>query len=112
MGEEKTKQTKKQNIKKSFLSEENKEKNKDRTIGDIWTLFERKKLDKKKNLMKDQLKTTIRDIGPVFEQEEDYYKPKRVNKFWNNNYIEYESNGDKETYHQMNILTFLEEYNN
>ena len=53
MGEEKTKQTKKQNIKKSFLSEENKEKNKDRTIGDIWTLFERKKLDKKKNLMKD-----------------------------------------------------------
>ena len=27
--------------------------------------------------------------------EEDYYKPERVNKFWNNNYIEYESNGDK-----------------
>ena len=31
-----------------------------------------------------------------FEQEEgDYYKPKRVSNFWNNNYIEYESNGDK-----------------
>ena len=27
--------------------------------------------------------------------EEDYYKPERVNNFWNNNYIEYESNGDK-----------------
>ena len=27
--------------------------------------------------------------------EEDYYKPERVNKFRNNNYIEYESNGDK-----------------
>ena len=37
----------------------------------------------------------IRDIRTLFEQEEDYYKPKRVNSFWNNNYIEYESNGDK-----------------
>ena len=26
---------------------------------------------------------------------EDYYKPERVNNFWNNNCIEYESNGDK-----------------
>ena len=24
--------------------------------------------------------------------EEDYYKPVRVGNFWNNNYIEYESN--------------------
>ena len=31
----------------------------------------------------------------LFEQEEDYYKPKRASKFWNNNYIQYESNGDK-----------------
>ena len=35
----------------------------------------------------------------------------RVNNFWNNNYIEYKSNGDKnikiETYHQTNILTEL-----
>ena len=37
----------------------------------------------------------IRDIQKLFEQEEDYYKPKRVNNFWNNNYIEYESNGGK-----------------
>ena len=37
----------------------------------------------------------IRDIRTLFEQGEDYYKPKRVNSFWNNNYIEYESNGDK-----------------
>ena len=36
------------------------------------------------------------DIRTLFEQqEEDYYKPKRVNNFWNDNYIEYESNGDK-----------------
>ena len=38
----------------------------------------------------------IRDIRTLFEQqEEEYYKPKRVSNFWNNNYIEYESNGDK-----------------
>ena len=33
----------------------------------------------------------------LFEQEEDYYDPKRVNNFWNNNYIEYENNGNKNT---------------
>ena len=29
------------------------------------------------------------------QQEEDYYKPKIVISLWNNNYIEWESNGDK-----------------
>ena len=39
--------------------------------------------------------TIIRDIRTVFEHdEEDYYQPKRVNNFWNNNHIQYESNGD------------------
>ena len=38
----------------------------------------------------------IRDIRTLFEQEEKvYYKPKRVSNLWNNNYIEYESNDDK-----------------
>ena len=42
----------------------------------------------------------IRDIRTLFEQqEEDYYKPKRINNFWNNNNIEYESNGEKKIYH-------------
>ena len=37
------------------------------------------------------------DIRKLFEQEkeEDYHEPKRVSNFWNNNYTEYESNGDK-----------------
>ena len=35
------------------------------------------------------------DIRTLFEQEEDYCEPKRVSNFWNNSYIEYESNGDK-----------------
>ena len=38
----------------------------------------------------------IRDIRTLFEQEEkDYYKPKKVSNFWNNSYIEYKSNGDR-----------------
>ena len=37
----------------------------------------------------------IKDIRTFFEQEEVYYELKRVINFWNNNCIEYESNGDK-----------------
>ena len=37
----------------------------------------------------------IRYIRTLFEQEEDNYVPKRVSSSWNNYYIEYESNGDK-----------------
>ena len=45
-------------------------------------------------LIKDR---TTGDMRTLIEQEEekDYYKEKRVSNFWNNNYIEYESNGDK-----------------
>ena len=58
---------------------------------------ERRKLEKKKEindiLIKDRI---IRDIRTLFEEEEeDYYKPKKVSKIRNNNYIEYESNVDK-----------------
>ena len=31
----------------------------------------------------------------LFEQEENYFKFIRVINFWNNNYIECKSNGDK-----------------
>ena len=38
----------------------------------------------------------VRDINTLFEQqEEDFYKPVRVVTFWNNNYMEYESSGDR-----------------
>ena len=39
----------------------------------------------------------IRDIRTFLEQREEknYYKLKRVSNFWNNNYIEYKSNGDR-----------------
>ena len=57
----------------------------------------RKKLEEKEEinnrLIKDRI---IRDIRTLFEQqEEDYYKFKRLQIFWNNSYIEYESNADK-----------------
>ena len=93
-------------IKKPFISEENKEEIKDRIIRDIQKLFEIE-VEKKQNerLIKDKI---IRDIRKIFEreQEENYYKPKRVSSFWNNNYIEYESNGCKNS----NLL--LDEHRN
>ena len=39
-------------------------------------------------------------------EEENYYKPISVNKFWNNNYIEYKSNSDE------NKILSVEEYLN
>ena len=53
------------------------------------------------NRVKDRI---IRDIRNLLEQEDDYYKPKRVSDFWNGNYIEHESNGDR------NENLSLEEY--
>ena len=38
----------------------------------------------------------IRDIENLFEHEEEYYvKPVWVGNFWSDNYIEYESNSDR-----------------
>ena len=57
----------------------------------------------KKKIIKNKI---IRNIKPLFEQqEENYFELKRVSNFWNDNYIEYNSNDEKiETYHLMNIL--------
>ena len=64
----------------------------------------KKKQEHNERLIKDDI---IRDIRTHFEQEEeDYYKPERVSSFWNNNYIEYESNGDK------NNNSLIDEYLN
>ena len=56
----------------------------------------RKKEIREKKEINDRLikARKIRYIRTLLEQEEDYYKPKRVSNFWNN-YIEYERNGDK-----------------
>ena len=55
-----------------------------------------KKIRLKDNILKPTKHRTIRDIKKLFEHEKEYYyKPVRVSNFDCNNYIEYESNGDK-----------------
>ena len=86
---------------------QNREKIENRLIKDIWNLFdtkeekeERKRLqklerEKQKHIEKLISNRIIRDIRTRFEQEdEDYLKQERINSFWNNNYIEYDSSGD------------------
>ena len=73
------------------------------TIKGIRNLFRQAKETK---AIKDRM---LRDIKNLFEhekEEENYYEPVRVSNFWSNNYIEYESNGDK------NKTLSLEEYLN
>ena len=48
----------------------------------------------------------VRDIRTLFEQEDDYYKPKKISNFWNNNYIEYESNDDRNK--KLSLQKYLE----
>ena len=38
----------------------------------------------------------IRDLRALHESDEDYYEPKKINGAFNDNYVEYESNGDKD----------------
>ena len=70
---------------------------------DIRNLFRQGKETK---AIKDRM---LRDIKNLFEHEkedENYYKPVRVSKFWDKNYIEYESSGDR------NKILSVEEYLN
>ena len=73
-------------------------------IKDIRNLF---RLEKETKAIKDRI---LRDIKNLFEhEEENYYKPVRVSNIWSNNYIEYESNGDKNKHYQLkNILIKLD----
>ena len=78
------------------MGEEKKQKqSEENIINSIKNLFI---LKKEKKEIKDRITKNriIRDIGKLFEGEDDGYdKRKRVSIFWNNNYIEYESNGYK-----------------
>ena len=65
--------------------------------------YRKKELNER--LIKDRIITDIRTLVEQ-EKEEDYYEPKRVYNFWNNNYIDYGSDGDK----NENLL--LKEYLN
>ena len=71
----------------------------------------KQKLEKKDKTNERLIKhRKIIDIRILLEQQEekDYYKPKIVSSFWNNNYIKYESNDYRSrNYHWMNILIKL-----
>ena len=60
------------------------------------------KVKKQRNYRKTEIKERIikdiiiRDIRTFFEQEDDdYYKPKRIYNIWNDNYIVCESKGNR-----------------
>ena len=65
------------------------------------------KLKKENEAIKDR---TIRDIRTLFEQQEEkhYYKPIRVGNFWNNNYINYKSSGDRNK--NLSVKEYLVEF--
>ena len=70
-------------------------------IKDIRNLF---RLEKETKGIENRI---FRDIKNLFEYEEaNYYKTVRVNNFWSNNYIEFESSGDR------NKTLSVEEYLN
>ena len=60
----------------------------------------------------------IRDIKAIFEeQEEDYYKCRRLSNFCNNDYVEYEINGNKNRNlspdkYLLKIKSFFQQYIN
>ena len=73
----------------------------DTTVKNTRNLFRLKKENKAIN------NRIIKDVRNLFEhEEEDCYIPLRVGNLWSNNYIEYESNGDR------NKKLLVEEYLN
>ena len=64
------------------------------------------KLKKENEAIKDR---TIRDIGTLFKQEDDYYKPIRVGNLQNNNYIEYDSCSDRDK--NLSVKEYLDKIN-
>ena len=80
---------------------ENSRPEEEKIIKDIRNLF---RIEKETKTVKGRI---LRDIKNLFEyEEENYYKPVGVNNFGSNNYIECESNGDR------NKTLFVEEYLN
>ena len=63
---------------------------KDKILRDIRNFF---RLKKENEVLKNII---FRDIRNLFDHEEkNCYKPARVSNFWSNNYVEYESKGDR-----------------
>ena len=83
------------------------ERKEDNIIKDINNLFRlRSEIDNSStkdirnfSRLKKEKETTTNKITKgvklLFEEEDNYYKPIKVGKFWSKNYIEYETNGDR-----------------
>ena len=61
-------------------------------IKDIRNLFRQ---GQETNAIKDRILKDIKNLFEHEEEEENYYEPVRVSNFWSNNYIKYNSNGDR-----------------
>ena len=75
----------------------------DTTIKDMRNLC---RLKKEVNRVNKIVLRNIKNLSEREKEEENYYKPVRVNNFRRNNYIEYKSNDDK------NKILSVEEYLN
>ena len=64
------------------------------------------RLKKEVNRVNNIVLRNISNLSERQKEEENYYKPVRLNNFQSNNYIEYKSNGDK------NKILSVEEYLN
>ena len=71
---------------------ENPRSEEEKIIKDIRNLF---RLKKEVKGIKDIVLRNIKNLFEYEKEEENFYKPVRVNNFWSNNYTEYKSNGDK-----------------
>ena len=72
-------------------------------INDIRNLLRR---EEEAKIIKYRILIDIKNLSKHEKEEENYYKPVRVNNFWSNNYIENESNGNR------NKTLIVEEYLN
>ena len=72
-------------------------------VKDAWNLYRQ---EKEAKWIKDRILRNIKYLFDHEREEENYYKPVRVSSFWSNNYIEYESNDDR------NKTLSVEEYLN
>ena len=64
----------------------------DNIIKDVRNLF---RLRNENEAIKGKIISDVRNLFGLENEEEDYYKPVIVGNFLRNNYIEHESNGDR-----------------
>ena len=87
------------NVGNLFRLEKLKKETNDAVIKGVRNLFRQKKGNK---AVKDRI---IRDIRNLFEDEgEDYYQSVSVGNFWSDNYVGYESKGDRKILSVKNYM--------